>query len=84
MEVSNFPLVAPPRRGGEVEQEVQDQGNLQATCRQGQGGAARSATNVPGEMGWEQDGRPICPKFWQLVRAWRQDCLWVCARATRM
>jgi hypothetical protein len=35
MEVSNFPLVAPPLRGGEVEQEVQDQGNLLARARRG-------------------------------------------------
>ena len=35
MEVSNFPLVAPPLRSGEVEQEVQDQGNLQARARRG-------------------------------------------------
>lgn len=35
MEVSNFPLVAPPLRSGEVEQEVQDQGNLLARARRG-------------------------------------------------
>ena len=35
MEVSNFPLVAPPLLSGEVEQEVQDQGNLLARARRG-------------------------------------------------
>ena len=40
MEVSNFPLVAHRLLGGEVEEEVQDQGNLLARARRG-GTAAR-------------------------------------------
>ena len=55
MEVSNFPLVAPPLRSGEVEQEVQDQGNLQATARRGGTVGRRRACRVKGApgAGWE-------------------------------